>query len=175
MALLYAATSLRAGRHSKFLAKLEIKMIVSMIVIGYKYEVVDLKGRISETRPKGELCFIKFKRQVSHCSSLIPIPHLRIDHLQNTQISFLHMRCMVMGKAKGKIELMEGLSSVKGMGDGSRIEDVTIVDVVMEGRYLTGECQEMKMKAHGFEEMDCRGWSREFRERMEVDVREMFG
>jgi hypothetical protein len=32
-------------------AKLEIKMIVAMFVMGYEYDVVDSKGRISERLP----------------------------------------------------------------------------------------------------------------------------
>jgi hypothetical protein len=32
-------------------AKLEIKMIVAMFVMGYEYDVVDSRGRISEKLP----------------------------------------------------------------------------------------------------------------------------
>jgi sterol 14-demethylase len=42
------------GRHpcaGMKVAKLEIKMIVAMFVMGYEYDVVDSKGRISEKLP----------------------------------------------------------------------------------------------------------------------------
>lgn len=42
------------GRHpcaGMKVAKLEIKMIVAMFVVGYEYDVVDSKGRISEKLP----------------------------------------------------------------------------------------------------------------------------
>ena len=32
-------------------AKLEIKMIVAMFVVGYEYDVVDSKGRVSDKLP----------------------------------------------------------------------------------------------------------------------------
>jgi hypothetical protein len=42
------------GRHpcaGMKVAKLEIKMIVALFVVGYDYDVVDSKGRISEKLP----------------------------------------------------------------------------------------------------------------------------
>jgi hypothetical protein len=45
---------LDVGRHpcaGMKVAKLEIKMIVAMFVVGYEYDVVDSKGRISEKLP----------------------------------------------------------------------------------------------------------------------------
>lgn len=75
----YAYLGWGAGRHpcvGMKAAKLEIKMIVAMFVVGYEYDVVDSEGRISDrlpvpnyneqqqARPKGEPYFIKFKRLV---------------------------------------------------------------------------------------------------------------
>ena len=45
-------------------AKLEIKMIVAMFVMGYEYDVVDSDGRISERMPvpnyneQQQVCFL---------------------------------------------------------------------------------------------------------------------
>lgn len=75
----YAFLGWGAGRHpcaGMKVAKLEIKMIVAMFVVGYEYDVVNSKGGIAErlpvpnyndrrkASPKGEPCFIKFKRVV---------------------------------------------------------------------------------------------------------------
>ena len=50
----WADGMLDVGRHpcaGMKVAKLEIKMIVAMFVVGYEYDVVDSKGRISEKLP----------------------------------------------------------------------------------------------------------------------------
>jgi hypothetical protein len=44
----------RIGRHpcaGMKIAKLELKIIVSIFVVGYEYDVVDLKGRLVERLP----------------------------------------------------------------------------------------------------------------------------
>lgn len=75
----YAFLGWGAGRHpctGMKIAKLEIKMIVALFVVGYEFDVVDSRGRtperlpipdyndIQQARPKGEPCFLKFKRVV---------------------------------------------------------------------------------------------------------------
>lgn len=58
-------------------AKLEIKMILALFLLGYEYELVDKSGRfpkelpkpdrndIQQARPLGEPCFLKFKKVVA--------------------------------------------------------------------------------------------------------------
>ena len=57
-------------------AKLEIKMILALFLLGYDYELVDGKGNfpkelpkpdkndLQQARPLGEPCFLKFKKVV---------------------------------------------------------------------------------------------------------------
>jgi sterol 14-demethylase len=68
-----------AGRHpcaGMRIAKLEIKLILAMMFLGYEYELVDGKGHYStvlpkqdrndyyQSRPLGDPCYLKFKRIV---------------------------------------------------------------------------------------------------------------
>ncbi|KAF9457598.1 cytochrome P450 [Collybia nuda] len=76
----YAYLGWGAGRHpctGMKVAKLEIKIVVALFIVGYEYDLVDSSGKhskslpkpdyndIQQARPVGEPCYLKFKRVVA--------------------------------------------------------------------------------------------------------------